>query len=268
MKSQTRSSTWIHLDLSCLASVKSAVDEILNKNWRVNVLILNAGVFAPSVESTVDGYESTWAVNHLAHFYLLLLLLPMLRSSSTKPSRVVFVSSTSHKHSAINGRSTTEEKLRQLVPSIKEERRTNGLSSYRLYARSKLCNILTAKKLHRIEQGAEKNETTSGIRVYSLHPGSMMATDISRSYGFLGRAFMYLMKPFTKDLKQGAATTVYFAVHPDVDQESGRYFEGCCGDEKNLSIDLANDEALQDALWQYSVDLLRSANLIDDTIGH
>ncbi|KAI6196759.1 hypothetical protein M3Y94_01146800 [Aphelenchoides besseyi] len=83
----------IHMDLSSLQSVQAAAEDPLH------VLILNAGVMAPTTPTSIDGYENTFATNHLGHFYLVHLLRSKLIESA--PSRVVVVSSHSHKHTML-----------------------------------------------------------------------------------------------------------------------------------------------------------------------
>lgn len=89
----------IKLDLSSLKSVKEAADEFLSHNWPLHVLILNAGVYNPPNKTTADGYETTFGVNHLGHFYLTQLLSEKLRQSA--PSRVVIVSSALHRKTGV-----------------------------------------------------------------------------------------------------------------------------------------------------------------------
>ncbi|XGW12103.1 hypothetical protein V3C99_013074 [Haemonchus contortus] len=197
----------IMCDLSSLQSVQAAALEYKDQHWPLHALILNAGVFWPQQKMTIDGLETSWGVNHVAHQFLLKPEMP------------------------------TEEKLAKLCPTESVE---NG---YKLYAYSKLCNVLMAMKLHR-------DEHKNGISVYVLHPGTMIATDISRSWGFLGKFWNAVAKPFTKSLEQGAATTVYCAASPEVMDVSGKYWESCWDDEKNLDVQLARDEALQNALWE------------------
>uniref|UniRef100_F1KZF6 WW domain-containing oxidoreductase n=1 Tax=Ascaris suum TaxID=6253 RepID=F1KZF6_ASCSU len=230
------------VDLSSLQSINAAANEYLSKNWPLHILILNAAVFAPSEKSTIDGYERAFGVNYLGHFYLTYLLLPRIREST--PARIVIVSSTSHNHTGINAALPTEEKLKRLMPPV-----DGSTNVYRLYAYSKLCCVLLAMKLHRMEH-------SNGINSYVLHPGNMVATGISRTFGLLGRIGNALTKPFTKTLQQAAATTIYCAVSEDVKNDSGKYYEGCWDDEKNLCAALAHDEALQDALWDKSLELI------------
>jgi WW domain-containing oxidoreductase len=195
------------------------------------------------MKASIDGYETTFATNHLGHFYLTYLLMDKLRESA--PSRLVVVSSTSHAHTGINPNTPVETKLSRLIPSPD----TTEIG-YRRYAYSKLCNVLFAFKAH-------NEELKNGIHSYVLHPGSMIGTSIGRSYGVLGRIGNFLVKPFTKTLQQGAATTVYCAASPDVENDSGKFYESCWDDEKSLQKTLAHDRDLQDALWQKSLEMIQ-----------
>ncbi|KAK0394230.1 hypothetical protein QR680_000638 [Steinernema hermaphroditum] len=237
----------IQCDLSSLASVKKAAQEFLAKGCALDVLVLNAGVFAPNglaVSKTTDGYESTFGVNHLGHFYLTTLLLPKLRESSY--SRIVVVSSLSHNHTGIKAAMPIDEKMKALVPEgdIRD-------SCYKLYAYSKLCNVLFANRIARVEK-------EHGIHTYSLHPGTMIATNIQRSFGIVGKIYIFFTKFFTKSIAQGAATTTYCAAHPDVAEDSGRYYDGCWYEEKNYDSKLADDVEFQDALWKKSTELIEN----------
>lgn len=229
-------------DLSSLQSVQAAANEYKQKNWPLHVLVLNAGVFSPKQKATIDGLEMAFGVNHVAHQYLVRELLPLLRESG---GRIVVVSSYSHNHTGLKKEMSTDDKLMKLCPTVSSE------FGYRLYAYSKLCNVLMAMKLHR-------DENNHGISVYVLHPGTFIGTGIARSYGIFGRIWNVVSKPFTKSLEQGAATTVYCAASPETRSISGKYWESCWDDEKNLDVQLARDERLQDALWEKTDKLLDS----------
>jgi NAD(P)-dependent dehydrogenase (short-subunit alcohol dehydrogenase family) len=233
----------IHMDLSSLQSVQAAAKEFLSKGWPLHVLILNAGVYGGNTRTTIDGYETTFGVNHLGHFYLTYLLLEKLRENS--PSRVVVVSSNSHNHTMIKAQLSTEEKINRVIPDPSTTE--NG---YSLYAYSKLCNVLFAEKLHR-------EEHKNGINVYVLHPGSMIQTNISRGYPIFSKIMNVITKPFVKNVQQGAATTVYCAVSPDCENDSGKYYESCWDDENSLQKNLAHDTDFQDALWQRSLEFIK-----------
>ncbi|KAH7702986.1 Protein E04F6.15, partial [Aphelenchoides avenae] len=233
----------IHCNLSSLQSVQAAAKEFLSRGWPLHVLLLNAGVMAPTRKASLDGYETTFATNHLAHFYLTYLLLDKLRASA--PSRLVVVSSTLHSKTGIKPSLSTDAKLARLIPWPGANE-----GGFRLYNYSKLCNVLFAFKVHR-------DEHKNGINTYALHPGSMIGTSITQSYGVLGKIGNTLIKPFTKTVEQGAATSVYCAVSPDVENDSGKYYESCWDDEKELQKSLAHDVELQDALWQKSLDMIQ-----------
>lgn len=161
------------MDLSSLQSVQAAAKEFIAHGWPLHVLILNAGVFSPLSKTTIDGYESTFGINHLGHFYLTYLLLEKLRENS--PSRIVIVSSHSHGQSRINPTLSTEEKLNELIPDP-----SGTQFGIFLYGKSKLCNVLMAMKLYR-------EETKNGIHTYVLHPGTMIGT--SKFYKILELIF-------------------------------------------------------------------------------
>ncbi|EFP07536.1 hypothetical protein CRE_26163 [Caenorhabditis remanei] len=233
----------VECDLNSLASVQSAAEKYLERKWKLHGLILNAGVFGPTAKTTSDGFEAHFGINHLAHFILIKKLLPVLRESS--PSRIVIVTSMLSKHTCVKPSQSLEKKLETLCPMDASE------WYFRLYAKSKMCNMLTAFKLHR-------DEFKNGISVYSIHPGSGVRTDLHRDFG-LWSITNFLSIPFTKDASQGAATSVYCATHPEVENVSGKYWESCWDDEKNLDKAVARDEELQEELWKYSEELIEKS---------
>uniref|UniRef100_A0A914X098 Uncharacterized protein n=1 Tax=Plectus sambesii TaxID=2011161 RepID=A0A914X098_9BILA len=234
----------LSIDLSSLKTVKAAAEEFLSKGWPLHILILNAGVYKPAKTVTEDGLEMTFGVNHVAHFYLTEQLLPKLKASA--PSRVVIVASHGHIYTKIKTSLSTEEKIKILAPAAG----TKDWAPFGLYSCSKLCNILFAFALHR-------RVHESGVNVYALHPG-VIKTELLRDYGFLGKIGFFFSSPFLKSLEQGAATTVYCASSTDLNNISGRYFASCWDAEKRLHTELARDEALQDALWIHTENLLRN----------
>ncbi|CAD5219981.1 unnamed protein product [Bursaphelenchus xylophilus] len=212
----------------------------------LQVLILNAAVASPAERLSKDSYNATFAVNHLAHFYLTLLLKD--KFTVTPPSRVVVLSSELHRQARIDPKLSVDKKLELLIPSSDTTE-----TALTLYSRSKLCNVLFALKLHR-------ELSKIGVNVNAVHPG-FIETALVRSV----RASVSPLKAvtlcrFAKTIQQGAATTVYAGFHPDLDKVSGHYFEDCWDDRSKLSH-LANDEKLQDALWNKSIDMINEASL-------
>ncbi|KAI1703190.1 short chain dehydrogenase domain-containing protein [Ditylenchus destructor] len=237
----------LQLDLSSLESVRRAADEFILKGWPLHILILNAGLTSLNGELSVDGYERTFAVNHLGHFYLSILLMKKLRESA--PSRLVVVSSLLHAKTGIRPNKSLNEKLQKLLTTPSS--RPTMLKDIS-YNNSKLCNVLFAKKVHRMEH-------SNGVNVYVLHPG-IIATGLAReqaqAHQRLFKFVACLLSSFGKTIEQGAATTVYCAASPEIANESGRYYCDCAAADNKLAKELADDEEFQDALWEQSLKMI------------
>ncbi|CAL2032615.1 unnamed protein product [Caenorhabditis brenneri] len=231
----------VECDLSSLQSTDKAAEDYISKGWPIHCLILNAGVCGAASPTTKDGLESHFGVNHLAHFHLLQKLLPTVRRSA--PARVVILSSTANQRTAINPKLSVDEKVRILCPEDPSES-----NWYRFYARSKMCNTLTAFKLHR-------DENSNGISTYSVHPGALIRTSIFRD-SWLVTLGSILVSPFTKSISQGAATTLYCATNPEISEVSGKHWDSCWDDETTLDKVISKDEAVQNALWNHSENVL------------
>ncbi|XP_015126762.1 WW domain-containing oxidoreductase isoform X2 [Diachasma alloeum] len=223
----------LQIDLSSLHSVKEAAEKFKQKYRTLDMLILNAGVFALPYTLTQDGYEMTFQVNHLAQYYLTLLLEHPIRSS--KNPRVVIVSSESHRFSTIQ----TPEDIHPLTLSPPAYKYWQMAS----YNDSKLCNILFAQELAR---------RWPSVNVFSCHPGNMVSTELSR-YSWLYRFLFALVRPFTKSLQQAASTSVFCAAAPELEGATGLYFNNCfrC-DPSNASL----DATLASRLWNVSQEMI------------
>ncbi|KAI1285260.1 WW domain-containing oxidoreductase [Halotydeus destructor] len=224
-------------DLSSLSSVKHFTEQFEALDVPLHMLILNAGVFALPHELTENGIERTFQVNHLSHFYLTQLLEKKLIKSA--PSRVVVVSSESHRFSSLSTSNISKE---YLSPS------SSQFYAMVAYNDSKLCNVLFSAQLNR-------RLRTKQVTSESLHPGNMMSSNLSRHW-WLYRALFALVRPFTKSLDQGASTTVYCATSLELDGVGGSYFNNCipCTPSK-----AAQDVELAKQLWQLSEDMIRQA---------
>ncbi|KAL4234313.1 hypothetical protein ACF0H5_005964 [Mactra antiquata] len=222
------------IDLESLCSVQNFADQYKKTEWPLHYLILNAGVFGVPYKQTEDGLETTFQVNHLSHFYLFKLLWSVLMKSA--PAKVVVISSESHRSCDLNVMNLTEEKL---SPSANKYW---DLSAYNL---SKLCNILFSLHL---------NNTLYkyGVTSVSVHPGNMMFTQLHRHWWFYKLLF-YLVRPFTKSMQQGAATTVYCTVAPEMQNVGGMYFNNCC---RCPTSSAGCDDELAKALWDISEKML------------
>jgi NAD(P)-dependent dehydrogenase (short-subunit alcohol dehydrogenase family) len=218
-------------DLGDLDSVRRGAAEILEQAPRLDVLVNNAGLVLSEREVTVDGYEATFAINHLGPFLLTNLLLDRIRASA--PARVVTVASTAH------------TSARKGIPfdDLQSARHYRGM---RVYGQSKLANILFTLELARRLEG-------SGVTANSLHPGT-----VRTGYGADGdtRGFLAfgikLASPFFLTPAKGARTSVYLASSPEVEGVSGRYFVKCRAKEPRR---WAQDAEAAQRLWQVSEEL-------------
>ncbi|XP_073515243.1 WW domain-containing oxidoreductase isoform X1 [Phyllobates terribilis] len=225
------------LDLASLRSVQSFAEAFRSKNLPLHVLICNGAVFGIPWQLTEDHIEITFQVNHLGHFYLTSLLQDILRQSV--PSRVVVVSSESHRFTEIKD-SSGKLDLNLLSPSKKD------YWAMLAYNRSKLCNVLFSKELNR-------RLSPHGVTSNAVHPGNMMYSSIHRNWwGY--RLLFGLVRPFTKSMQQGAATSVYCAVSPDLEGLGGMYFNNCC---RCLPSQEAQREETAEALWELSERLIQ-----------
>ncbi|XP_015837994.1 WW domain-containing oxidoreductase [Tribolium castaneum] len=223
----------IYLDLGDLHSVDSFANQVKTMFKQIDMLILNAGVFGLAFSKTVDGFETTFQVNHLGHFYLTLLLRPLLVTGS----RVVVVSSESHRFSNLTTDNISVQTLSPETPA--------KYWDMTAYNNSKLCNVLFARLL-------AKKLQPLGISVFSLHPGNMVSSKLARNW-WLYRIFFAFVRPFTKSLQQAASTTVFCATAIELIGVTGVYFNNCFRCEESPS---AKNDDLAEMLWKLSVEML------------
>jgi NAD(P)-dependent dehydrogenase (short-subunit alcohol dehydrogenase family) len=221
----------VHLLLANLSSqeeIHRLADEFKEAYPRLDVLINNAGVFRSDRTTTPDGLETTFAVNHLAHFLLTDLLLDVLKASA--PSRIVNVSSGDHASGTIDFDDLQKEK---------------GYKGAKAYSPSKLPNGLFTHELARRLQA-------TGVSDNCLHPGAVIRTKfgsgVSGVFGFMVRA----MGPLMKSPEKGAETSVYLASSPEVEGLSGGYF---VKKAEARSSEVSHDKRLARRLWEVSAEL-------------
>ena len=222
-------------DLADLASVRKGADQVLDRCGRIDVLVNNAGLVLSERTETVDGFEATFATNHLGPFLLTRLLTDRLVASS--PSRVVNVASTAHR-GARRGLDFDD---------LQSTRNYRGMQAY---SRSKLANILFTGELARQLSG-------TGVTANSLHPGTV-ASGFARdddATGFLAFG-VKVIEPFILTPAKGARTSVYLASSPEVANVTGQYFVKC---RARAPSPAARDEAAGALLWSVSEELVDRA---------
>ncbi len=222
-------------DLGDLASVRSGAAEILAICDRIDVLVNNAGVVLSERRESADGFEATFAVNHLGPFLLTEALLDRMKESA--PGRIVNVASTAHK-GARHGLDFND---------LQSTRRYRGMQAY---SRSKLANIYFTTELARRLEG-------SSVTANCLHPGTV-ATGYGRDGDTNGvLAFgLKISAPFFLTPEKGARTSIFLASSPDVSGVSGKYFVKC---KPRLPSKAAQDDRAAKRLWQISEELVGQA---------
>jgi NAD(P)-dependent dehydrogenase (short-subunit alcohol dehydrogenase family) len=218
---------YVALDLTSLASVRKAADEILAMDHTIDALVNNAGVAGVRGE-TADGFELAWGTNHVGHYLFTEKLMPLVKRAPQ--GRIVIVSSRGHfRAKGIDWDAATK-------PSA-------SVSAFPEYCVSKLANVLHAKELARRLKG-----TT--VTTYTLHPGGVASDIWSRRMG----PFAILLRPFLITNEEGAKTQAHCATAPELAGESGLYYDKSKPEEPSK---LALSESLQDELRARSDEWVR-----------
>lgn len=236
----------IPMDLADLCSVREVCDQLLADLNELHVVIAAAGVMAVPERHVGDGWESQFAINHLGHFALVNLLLPLL--SNAAGSRVVSYSSAGHHLSDIRW---------------DDLHFRNGYDKWLAYGQSKTASVLLTRHLDKIAKD-------DGVRAFSLHPGAII-TELQRDMTqaeLMDRGWVdaagNVIGPGFKTASQGAATGLWAATSPLLDGIGGVY----CEDSNIASIapvdgsmddggvrDYAIDPANAERLWKISAQL-------------
>jgi NAD(P)-dependent dehydrogenase (short-subunit alcohol dehydrogenase family) len=219
----------ITADLASLADVRRAATEFKARHGRLDVLINNAGILLPRRQVTGDGFEETFAVNHLAPFVLTRELSDVLAASA--PARIVNVTSVAHAFTTMCWDDLQTER-RRYIP-------------YRAYAESKLATVLFTYELAR--RFAHRRVTAN-----CLHPG-LVYSRFGHTYP-LTAALMRLTKPFILSAEEGAATSVHLASSPALEGVTGEYF---VSSRRRRSSRASRDARSQARLWALSEELTR-----------
>ncbi len=211
-------------DISSLSQVRAGVDEFERTHRRLDVLVNNAGVILTKRIVTADGYEQTFATNHLGHFLLTDLLMDTIKKSS--PSRIINLTSQAHRGARIDFEDIQGEK---------------HYSAYKAYSQSKMANVLFTYEL------AKKLEGT-GVTVNCLHPG-VVRTGFGHDTGGLLSMIISIGSPFFISAKRSAKAVVYLASSPDLVTTSGKFFSK--SKEAKSSRESYDEEAAK-RLWDVS----------------
>ncbi len=217
-------------DLSVQQSIRDLAAAFKAKYNRLDVLINNAGGAFGKRELTADGYEMTFAVNHLAYFLLTDLLLDVLKASA--PSRIVSVASEYEQFAALDFDDLMLEKKYGVNKAYGQSKRANIAFSYEL-----------AKRL-----------VGTGVTANCLHPGVVRTNFGSQTGGLFGMVWSKLARPLELSPEQGAQTIIYLASSPEVEGVTGMYYQK----KKPIKSHAQTyDPAVQTRLWQVSEQLTK-----------
>ncbi len=219
-------------DFTSLDEVRKLADSLLGKYENIDVLANNAGAMFGKFQRTVDGFERTFQVNHLAPF----LLTHLLQSKLIESAGTV-----------INTSSMTAKMWGQL--DISDLTNEVNYDEKRAYGNSKLCNILFTKELHRRFHGL-------GLNAVSFHPGVVatnFASDPESSFHKIYHDSENSILPMITP-EAGADQLIWLATtNPGLDWESGEYYELRKIVETH---EQANDSELSMKLWEQTARLV------------
>jgi NAD(P)-dependent dehydrogenase (short-subunit alcohol dehydrogenase family) len=222
----------LRCDLASLADIRRAAAEYKQRFGKLHVLLNNAGGIQGTRTLTADGYETTFAVNHLAYFLLTNELLDLLKASA--PARIVNVASEASRFpgAGVN------------LDDLQMERRWYKMGAY---SRSKRANLMFTFELARRLEG-------TGVTANALHPGT-----VSSGFGTGTGVFRFLYKlytPFMLTAEQGAQTAIWLCSSPNVEGVTGKYFYK---QREIRAVGQAYDRKLQTGLWDASEQLITRA---------
>ncbi|HET8724927.1 MAG TPA: SDR family oxidoreductase [Anaeromyxobacteraceae bacterium] len=211
-------------DLSSRSQVLALAREVRSRTGRLDVLVNNAGAIFDSRRLSADGFEMTWALNHLSYFLLTCELLPLV--AAAPGGRIVNVASSAHRSGRID------------FDDLQGERRW---TMWKAYAQSKLANVLFTRELARRLRG-------SPITANAVHPGAI-ASGFGREHRGLFGKLVAIGAPLLGTPERGARTPLLLATSPSFAGVTGGYFSG---GRQRTPAPAARDDAAALRLWQIS----------------
>jgi len=186
-------------DLSLRKAVEELAHRVTAYEPKLDVLWNNAGGYFAERIVTAEGYEKTWAMNHLAYFDLTQLLFPLLEKSDDP--RVLCTASEAHRWG------------KMAWDNLQGEKKWDG---WKAYCNSKLANLLyVAEQARRLGN--------SRIRIVAVHPGLVNSAFGDENTGLKSKAFLWLKRTFGRTNEQGADTAVWISARGESPLQGGYY---------------------------------------------
>tara|TARA_B100000482_G_scaffold41338_1_gene26613 strand:+ start:94 stop:942 length:849 start_codon:yes stop_codon:yes gene_type:complete len=212
-------------DLMLMKEVSRVADEVSRKYPKIDVLLNNVGAYFAFRDVTEEGFERTFALNHLGYFLMTKKLLPLVEKSDYK--RIVNVSSSAHYGIDFEFDNMNGEK---------------NYSGFDVYKRSKLANVMFTYELAKRIEG-------TGITANCLHPG-FVSTNFGKNNNFLWRNVIRVAMWLTAiSVKDGAKTSIHLACSDEVKDITGRFF---ANSQIKKGSSKAKNEEHNRKLWELS----------------
>lgn len=209
-------------DLTLMEEVRRLAEELRSNYEHIDVLANNAGALFASRKVTDEGFERTFALNHLAPFLLTNLLRERLRGG-----RVVTTASDAHRSGHLD------------LDDLQSER---SYAAMGVYSTTKLCNILFTRELAK---------RAPELRATCFHPG-VVRTGFGKNENGIWKILTTIASPFMRSPARGARSLVWLALSEEGGQLDGEYVE----DEQVAAPSRAAlDDDLARALWERSAEL-------------
>ena len=213
-------------DLSSMKEIRDVCQEIADRHPIIDVLINNAGIYLAQRETSQDGWEKTFAVNHMAYVAMCEGLMDCVKRSAE--GRIVQVASRAHWYARLH------------VDTMHDPPDYRG---QRVYGTSKLCNIVHTRALAKRHQD---------ITVNCVHPGVVRTGFAHKQGGGMGWGFRLLSR-FFLSAEKGAKTSLFLAYDSSVRGKTGGYYASCTLQSPSS---VAQDLQLEEAVWARSMTLL------------
>lgn len=220
---------FLRADFASFDAVRDLAEAVREEHGRLDALCHNAGLFTARGRESEDGYELTFAVNHLVPF----LLTHELAGRLADGARVVITSSEAHRSGSVDPGSI---------------HRPSGLAGWSAYAGSKLANVLFTRELAR--------RLPDGYTANCFHPGVIPGSGFDRGVPFpfsLGWKAIRFVPGMADTVEDGGRALAYLAASSEVTDVSGAYFDGT---RRRTPAPAARNDRTARRLWEASADLV------------